>query len=99
MNRTLNSNRFLNPVILQKETAENIGKSIKNSNLKVSQLQNLLGFESPQAIYNWMEGKTLPSLDNCVKLSCFLKKTMEELIVFEMRENLAYNEVPDAFKL
>ena len=68
MKQTFDSKHFLNPVILPSETANNISNYIKASNLKIKDLQNLFGFEQPQAIYNWRSGKDLPSIDNLVKL-------------------------------
>ncbi len=99
MNRTLNSKSFLNPVILQNETAEKISRFIKESNLNVRELQNLFGFEQPQAIYNWKEGKSLPSLDNCVKLAHFLHTTVDNILVVDLRENNAEDDVPDEFRI
>ena len=92
MNQTLNPKSFLNPVILQDETAKRISCFINESNLNVRELQNLFGFEQPQAIYNWKEGKTLPSLDNCFKLAYFLHTTIDKIVVLEMQKNEAKQE-------
>lgn len=99
MNQTLNSNTFFNPVIKLDETARNISKLIEASNLKVCELQNLFGFEQPQAIYNWKEGKTLPSLDNCFKLAYFLHTTIDKIVVLEMQKNEAKQAVPVEFRI
>lgn len=99
MIQTLNTKIFLNPIILVDETAKNITAQIESSNLNVSELQNLFGFEQPQAIYNWREGKSLPSLDNIIKLAYFLHTSVDELVVSCMRENQAKREVPQEFRL
>lgn len=99
MKQTLNSKHFFNPVILPSETAGNISKYIKASNLKIRDLQNLFGFEQPQAIYNWRAGKDLPSVDNLVKLAHFLNTTVDNLLAVDMRENEAVYDVPEEFQI
>ena len=99
MKQTFDSKHFLNPVILPSETANNISNYIKASNLKIKDLQNLFGFEQPQAIYNWRSGKDLPSIDNRVKLAHFLNTTVDTLIAVDLRENEAVYDVPDEFQI
>ena len=36
------------------------------------EIQGAFGFENPQAIYKWIAGKSLPSLDNFIILSRLL---------------------------
>lgn len=99
MKQISSAKSFYNPIILQEETAKRISDLIKNSNYKVSQLQNLFCFESPQAIYNWKEGKSLPSLDNLYRLAYFLNTKIDDIIVGELKENDAENDVPDEFRI
>lgn len=99
MKQISNTKSFYNPVILTDKTARRISTLIENSNYKVSQLQNLFCFESPQAIYNWKEGKTLPSLDNILKLAYFLNTTVDDIIVAETRKNSAEKDVPEEFRI
>jgi len=99
MERTLNSKIFLNPIIIPEETGKNIREHIKASNLKVSELQNLFGFEQPQSIYNWQKGTDLPKVDNFVRLAYFLNTTIDQLIAVRMCENQAESEVPEEFRL
>ena len=99
MERTLNSKIFLNPIINLEETGKNIKEHIKASNLKVSDLQNLFGFEQPQSIYNWQKGTDLPKIDNFVRLAHFLNTTIDQLIVVKMYENQAEEDVPQEFRI
>ena len=99
MKQISNAKSFYNPVILTDETARRISALIENSKYNVSQLQNLFCFESPQAIYNWKEGKTLPSLDNILKLAYFLNTTVDDIIVAETRKNSAEKDVPEEFRI
>lgn len=45
--------------------------------------QNAMGFENPQAIYKWLSGRSLPSLDNFVILSRLLHTSMEDILVID----------------
>ncbi len=46
-------------------------------------VQNAMGFENPQAIYKWLSGRSLPSLDNYVILSRLLHTSMEDILVID----------------
>lgn len=46
-------------------------------------VQNAKGFENPQAIYKWLSGRSLPSLDNFVILSRLLHTSMEDILVID----------------
>ena len=81
------------------KTAQNISNLIDSSNLSVCDLQNLFGFASPQAIYNWKSGNSLPALDNLLKLSHFLHTPIEKIIVIEMREDNAKHDIPEELRI
>ena len=42
-----------------------------------------MGFENPQAIYKWISGKSLPSLDNFIILSRLLHASIEDILVVD----------------
>ena len=42
--------------------------------------------ETPQAIYKWMEGKSIPNLNHLVTLCYILNISIEELLVKEYFE-------------
>lgn len=42
------------------------------------EIQGAFGFENPQAIYKWIAGKSLPSLDNFIILSRLLHTSIEK---------------------
>lgn len=46
-------------------------------------VQNAMGFENPQAIYKWISGRSLPSLDNFVILSRLLHTSIEDILVVD----------------
>ena len=42
-----------------------------------------MGFENPQAVYKWISGKSLPSLDNFLILSRLLHASIEDILVVD----------------
>ena len=55
--------------IQQKETGNRIRALLKKNGYTVRDIQGAMGFENPQAVYKWISGKSLPSLDNFIILS------------------------------
>ena len=71
------------PVIDLKKTGQNIMRLRKEADISVRDLQVMFGFTSPQAIYNWQNGISLPSVDNFIVLAAVLGTTIEEIIAIE----------------
>ena len=71
------------PSIDLKKTGQNIKKMRKEVGVTVRELQVMFGFTSPQAIYNWQNGISLPSVDNFIVLAAVLGTTIEEIIAIE----------------
>jgi transcriptional regulator with XRE-family HTH domain len=71
------------PVIDLVKTGNNIKSLLAQNNISVTQLQDILGFTSPQAIYKWFWGQSLPSIDNLVILSSILHVSIENILVIE----------------
>ena len=53
----------------------------ERTGLSVQDLQDIFGFTTPQAIYKWQRGATLPSIDNLVALAAVFGTTMDAIIV------------------
>lgn len=67
--------------ILPVETGRRIRFYMNMRGYSVRDVQSAMGFENPQAIYKWLSGKSLPSLDNLIIL-CYLPKVqMEDVLV------------------
>ena len=69
--------------IQQKETGEKIKRLLVENGYTVKDIQGAMGFENPQAIYKWMSGKSLPSLDNFIILSRLLHTSIEDILVID----------------
>ena len=64
-------------------TGNNIARLRKEKGISVKQIQEVMGFNTPQAIFKWQRGETMPTLDNIVVLSELFNTTIEEIVVIE----------------
>lgn len=71
------------PVVSMQQTGRNIATLRKQRGISVRQLQCMLGFATPQAIYKWQHGESLPSIDNLVALSAVLAVPIDEILVID----------------
>ena len=69
--------------IQPKKTGERIKKLLLEQGYTIREIQGAFGFENPQAIYKWLSGKSLPSIDNFVILSRLLHTTIEDILVID----------------
>ena len=67
--------------IQQKATGERIRELLKKNGYTVKDIQKFMGFENPQAIYKWISGRSLPSIDNFLILSKVLHTSIEDILV------------------
>ena len=71
------------PAIDMVATGKNITKMRQNAGLTVKDLQVLFGFATPQAIYKWQHGTTMPTIDNLVALAMIFDVPMDDIIVVD----------------
>ena len=72
---------FLKPVVDPIATGAKI-KSLRNERgFSVRDIQDVFGFEYPQAVYSWEKGKNMPTIDNLLVLSRLFETSMEDIIV------------------
>lgn len=69
------------PVIDPVATGKNIIRLRTERGMAVRDLQAYFGFEEPQAIYKWQQGKSLPSVDNLYALGALFEVPMEDILV------------------
>ena len=54
----------------------------KKRGLRVTDISSYMGFESPQAVYKWQRGESLPDLGNMIRLMELFQVTdIREIIV------------------
>ena len=69
------------PVIDLSATGANILRLRQARGYSVRDLQHFFGFQEPQAIYKWQQGKSLPSVDNLYALSTLFGVSMNEILI------------------
>ena len=69
--------------IRQKDTGRRIRKLLSENGYTVKDIQSAMGFENPQAVYKWISGRSLPSLDNFIILSRLLHTSIEDILVID----------------
>lgn len=68
------------PVVDLNKTGQNICTFRERSGISVKELQRLLGFSTPQAIYKWQHGVSLPTVDNLVALSAIFEVPIDMIL-------------------
>ena len=71
------------PYINTVATGQNINRMRIEAGFTVKDMQAVFGFATPQAIYKWIHGTAMPSIDNLVILAAVLGVTMDEIIVVD----------------
>lgn len=71
------------PIIDMVKTGQNIMNLRVAAGLSVKDLQDIFGFATPQAIYKWQHGTTLPTIDNLVVLAAIFHVHMDEILVLD----------------
>ena len=61
-------------------TGKRIQELRKQRGLRVTDISDRMGFYEPQAVYKWMRGESLPTLQNMFCLSQVLETSMEDII-------------------
>ena len=76
---------FMNeiPAINMAATGQRITELREASGMSVRELQDVFGFSTPQAIYKWQRGLTMPTIDNLVALSVIFGVPIDNIIVLD----------------
>lgn len=64
-------------------TGRNIDRLRIEAGMSVKDMQMVFGFTTPQAIYKWIHGTSMPTIDNLVILAAMLNVTLDEIVVVE----------------
>ena len=76
---------MLVPVVDMKQTGQKIASLRVQRGFSVRDPQNMLGFATPQSIYKWQRGETLPTVENLVALACILSVSIDDILASECR--------------
>ena len=69
------------PTIDMVKTGQHITELRVQAGLSVRQLQEILGFSTPQALYKWQHGTALPTIDNLVVLAAVLGVKIDDILI------------------
>ena len=69
------------PVINLIETGANIKKLRKLNKIPISSLCDVFGCKTPQAIYKWEQGRSLPTIDNLIILARLFNSHVEDILI------------------
>ena len=84
------------PVIDVGKTGQNLKNVMKEKGLCVKDIQKFLGLSTPQSIYHWFEGRSMPTLDNLYALSELFQMPVDMLIKGNRR--YAFTSFSDAMR-
>lgn len=68
-------------IINIEETGKNIKNIFKERNYKIKDIQDIFGFNTPQAIYKWFRGEAVPSIDNLIIISSICNIKIDDIII------------------
>ena len=71
------------PVIDVKATGTNIKNIIKSKGFRISDVQARCGFNTPQAIFKWMRGDCMPTIDNIIIIADMFGCKVDDIIVVD----------------
>ena len=75
------SKKFVYPVIDMCATGAHIKELMDAREVTVQDVQKAMGLTAPQAVYRWLKGSNMPSVDNLFALSRYLDTSMDDMII------------------
>lgn len=67
-------------------TGKRIKSMMKSRGLTVKDVQAVCGFTTPQAVYKWIHGQNMPSVDNLVILASLFGTLVDDIVVVEKEQ-------------
>lgn len=71
------------PTINMKMTGQKIADMISDKGFTIKAIQNIFGFNQPTAIYKWVHGVAMPTLDNMIILADIFECRVDDILVVE----------------
>lgn len=71
------------PTIDVVATGANIKAIMKAKGFKVADVQARCGFNNPQAIFKWMRGDTVPTIDNMIIIADMFDVTIDQIVIIK----------------
>ena len=64
-------------------TGANIRNMMKARDIKVKDVQTVCGFRTPQAIFKWMRGDCMLTIDNMIIIADMFGCTMDDIVIVD----------------
>lgn len=87
------------PTIDKEKTGRQIRLLMEQRGINVRDVKNALSLGCVQSVYHWLDGQSMPTLDNLYALSELLKVPMDMLICGNRRYNPGTGETDCAERL
>ena len=68
------------PTINMTATGDNIRNIMKDKHITVAMMQDKMGFNTPQAIYKWIHGICMPTIDNMVIMADIFGVKIDDIL-------------------
>lgn len=73
------------PTIDMAATGKNIKDMRVAAGISIRSLQDVFGFATPQAIYKWQNGASMPTIDNLVILATVFGCKIDDLLILNKK--------------
>ena len=82
------------PIINKKRTGIRLRRIMDERGLSVKDVQQYLELGSVQSIYHWLNGLSMPTIDNLYALSKLFQMPIDDMLCGNRRNILAYRNDP-----
>ena len=86
------------PTIDKVRTGKQIRRIMDTLGLTVNDVQQYMGLSTQQAVYHWLNGRSLPTLDNIYALSELFRVPMDQIICGNRKYQPKYGYMYDRMK-
>lgn len=83
----LENGKFTYPLVDMEATGKRIRELMDKKGITPTEVQNVCGLGTLQAVYKWFVGKSVPNIDNLGIISNLLNTPIDYIVVFKNREN------------
>ena len=80
------------PVIDKKKTGIHLRRIMDERGLSVKDIQQYLGLGSVQSVYHWLNGLSMPTIDNLYALSDLFQIPVDDMLCGNRRKISAWEE-------
>jgi len=91
------------PLINKRETGVNLRRIMDRRGVTVKNVAKYLGLSSLQSVYHWLNGLTMPTIDNLYALSELLQVPIDDIVCGNRKailpEHVVITENPQARRL